>query len=296
MRLFVLRCCTLCRTGQLKTECGGAEFYGIRLPCYRTRQHQPDDTAMTPTTPDQDSLGFRSYGGEAKLHCHDFHQIVLPRHGALELEIGGRGGRVEGRQAAFIAAGTRHAFRAEGGNRFVVLDTGDPAFGEAALDRLARAAFFPIGQPVLSLIDFLGSMTADAVAGPLRAHWCGLFHAALTGGPAGNESGALDRALAFMRARLDQPITIRDIAREAGLSETRLHTLFRAEHGMAPHAALIEIRLDRALELLATTRLPVAEIALLTGHGDQSGLTRRLRQSRGLTPAAFRRVQSAGSA
>ena len=237
-----------------------------------------------------DYLGFRSYGGEAELHCHDFHQIVLPRRGRLELEIGGKGGRVETGRGAFITAGTRHAFRAEGQNRFVVLDTGDPAFGIGALDGLAETGFFPLSPSVQSLIDFLGAMTEAAAPAPLIAHWRSLFHAALVASPQTPlEPEGLARALAFMAAHLHRPLSVRDIAREAGLSETRLHALFRAGRGMSPHAALIEMRLDRALTLLATTRVSVAEIAVMTGHGDQSALTRRLRQSRGFTPAAFRK-------
>ena len=237
-----------------------------------------------------DTLGFRSYGGEAKLHCHEFHQIVLPRRGRLELEIGGRGGHVETGRGAFIAAGTRHAFRAEGQNRFAVLDTGDPAFGIGALDRLAETGFFSLPPSVQGLIDFLDAMTDGPAPEPLIAHWRGLFHAALTATPERPpETDRLSLALHFMAAHLDKPLSVRDIAREAGMSETRLHQLFRAGRGMTPHAALIEMRLDRALSLLATTRASVAEIAVMTGHGDQSALTRRLRQSRGLTPAAFRK-------
>jgi len=52
---------------------------------------------------------------------------------------------------------------------------------------------------------------------------------------------------------------------------------------------LMEMRLDAALDLLANTELPIADIALLTGHADQSALTRRLRQSRGITPLRFRK-------
>lgn len=44
------------------------------------------------------SLVIRSYSGEVELHQHDFHQIVLPRSGAMEIELDGRGGKVDASQ------------------------------------------------------------------------------------------------------------------------------------------------------------------------------------------------------
>jgi transcriptional regulator GlxA family with amidase domain len=92
-----------------------------------------------------------------------------------------------------------------------------------------------------------------------------------------------------MAARLAHPITVADIAAACGLGPRRLHALFREQAGETPHMALTRLRLDQARGLLAHTDLPIAEIALRSGHADQSALTRRLRAVDRLTPAAFRR-------
>jgi len=54
-------------------------------------------------------VGIRKYLAESTLHRHEYHQIVLPRVGNLELEVEGQGGRVEHGVGAFIIAGARHA-------------------------------------------------------------------------------------------------------------------------------------------------------------------------------------------
>lgn len=249
-----------------------------------------------------DYLGYRSYGGEAELHCHDFHQLVLPHRGVLELEIGGRGGAVGGSRGALIAAGTPHAFRAPGENNgFVVVDVMSPNLAEADLERFETCAFFDIRPPVRGLLDYLSAMVGGAgeASGPVRKAWCTLLFDALSAAPPAGVDRAgrpLGEAIAFMRANLHRPVTVADSAQAAGVSETMLHTLFRTTHGTSPHAFLMELRLDEALRLLSGSQLSVAEIALRTGHADQSSLTRRLRLSRGITPSAFRRTGRVESA
>src|SRR5215510_5152196 len=68
------------------------------------------------------TLSLRSYGAQTLRHSHPFHQVVLPVEGMLEMEVGGKGGRVAGCHAALIAAGEPHGCDATGRNSCVVLD------------------------------------------------------------------------------------------------------------------------------------------------------------------------------
>jgi AraC-like DNA-binding protein len=80
------------------------------------------------------------------------------------------------------------------------------------------------------------------------------------------------------------------MARTAGLSVSRLHTLFRAELDTSPHDWLLQCRLAQACAWLAGTGRPVAEIALAAGFSEQSALTRAMRRAMDTTPAAYRRA------
>jgi AraC-like DNA-binding protein len=79
------------------------------------------------------------------------------------------------------------------------------------------------------------------------------------------------------------------MAREACLSVSRLHALFRAELDMTPAAWLTQVRLERVREWLLHTNQPIAQIALAAGYSDQNALTRAMRKASGITPAALRR-------
>jgi AraC-like DNA-binding protein len=240
-------------------------------------------------------IGLRQYLAEATLHCHDYHQVVLPSMGNLELEVAGQGGCVRNGMGVFIPSGKRHAFLARGANRFVVVDL--PA-GQYGSDELAasfdRKVFFPIRPSVQGLIDYAAArLDTVALSDALMTHWTallvdGLSESATLPTPR-PELAALNRAMAFMRRHAAEAIQVPDVAAAAGVSVTRLHILFRRHCGLGPHAMLMQFRLDAARRLLVETPLSIADIAVRTGHGDQSSLTRRLRSALGMTPSALRR-------
>lgn len=240
-----------------------------------------------------DMLEFRTYAAVTESHEHDFWQIVLPVAGSLDMEVGGRAGAVRPGQGAVIPAGTRHAFQASGANRFLVADVRSLAPEERSVERFSRDAFFGMEAPVRALIDY--RMNTVAPAPDMAGHWCSLLLAALGEMPGQDRAAAqaVERAVRFMQSRLAEPITVADMADAAGLSVHRLNAAFRRVHGTSPYAHLTRLRFEQALHLLAETRLPIAEIAELTGHADQSALTRRLKKLAGTSPAVYRRAGQA---
>ena len=58
--------------------------------------------------------------------------------------------------------------------------------------------------------------------------------------------------------------------------------------GIAPHAYLVQLRLARARQLLASGQ-PPARVAMTLGFADQSHMGRWFRRAYGLTPAHYRR-------
>ena len=90
-------------------------------------------------------------------------------------------------------------------------------------------------------------------------------------------------------ANLAAPLTVRALAEAAHTSAGHLHQLCRRHLGRSPMAHVSELRLERAMDALARSTLPVAQIAQDCGYSDQTALTRALRRRHGVTPAAYRR-------
>jgi transcriptional regulator GlxA family with amidase domain len=58
--------------------------------------------------------------------------------------------------------------------------------------------------------------------------------------------------------------------------------------GLSPIAFLQRIRLERAVDLLETTRLPFEEIAAMVGYADPSTLRSVIRREFGIRPSEVR--------
>ncbi|WP_245466972.1 helix-turn-helix domain-containing protein [Bradyrhizobium elkanii] len=102
------------------------------------------------------------------------------------------------------------------------------------------------------------------------------------------------RAKEIMRTRLASNLTIADVAAECKLTPSHFARSFRRSTGVAPHEFLSQLRIDEAKRLMLTTKLPLADIALICGFGDQSYFTRVFSRNVGTSPGAWRRARSEG--
>ncbi len=106
----------------------------------------------------------------------------------------------------------------------------------------------------------------------------------------GLPAAACRRLRDFIEAHLNEPLTLEQLAQQAGMGVWSFSRRFRQSFGQAPHAYLIERRVERARELLAQGRMPVKAIASACGFSDQAHLTRMMQQKLGVTPGALRRA------
>ena len=134
------------------------------------------------------------------------------------------------------------------------------------------------GHPTLPEKPFssVGEIVAPSVA-QLRSR-----------GRGGLPPRALRSVREFIEAHLEETITIQSLAATAGLSMYHFARAFKQSEGVAPHHYLVRRRVRRAQNLLATTDLPLSEIALAAGFADQSHCARRFREHVGVTPSSYR--------
>lgn len=90
--------------------------------------------------------------------------------------------------------------------------------------------------------------------------------------------------------RLQQPLTVGELAARAGMSTRTFERYFAREVGTTPLRWLNQQRLARARELLETTDLPVDTVAQRSGLGSGDGLRQHFHRALGTTPAAYRRA------
>ncbi|RYF74042.1 MAG: AraC family transcriptional regulator [Comamonadaceae bacterium] len=197
-------------------------------------------------------------------------------------------------QGAFVPPRQPHATRSAGPNRSLILDLPADAALAPLLEQLAHRPFLSLSAPSTRLVDFMALLVEQGQASaPAVQLWVPLLLDTLL-----LQAPRPASRLAALRARVQaepgEGWTVARMAQFAALSPSRLHELFQAELNTAPRAWLQTVRLGRARDLLAHTRLPIADIASRCGFADQSALTHAMRRAHDTTPAAWRR-QSAGA-
>ncbi|UPG96022.1 helix-turn-helix transcriptional regulator [Luteibacter aegosomatissinici] len=241
--------------------------------------------------PAQPDLSLRSYDGDTGTDRHDWAQLVLPVRGSLTLDIAGREGRLGVARAAYVPTQAWHTTIGDRPNQSLVLDVAGVDIPDALADRLASEAFVPMAPPAVALVDYMRLLVEEGTHGADQlVRWVPLLLDAL-GRQRPRPLSRLQAMLAAVEEALALPWTAADMARHANLSTSRVHELFRAELGTTPRAWLAERRLARAREWLARSDRPIATIATEVGYGDQSAMTRAMRDAMDTTPAAYRRQQ-----
>ena len=102
--------------------------------------------------------------------------------------------------------------------------------------------------------------------------------------------GTLRDLLEWLRAHLDQPLTVRQLAVRANMSERTFARRFVQDTGTTPQRWLIGQRILLAQQLLEESDETVDAIADRTGFGNATALRHHFRAWRGTTPNAYRRL------
>lgn len=96
----------------------------------------------------------------------------------------------------------------------------------------------------------------------------------------------------FIRSHLEscygEPLNIRRLAAEAGLSRGYLHAFYKRKTGETIGRTLLNIRIRKAVELLRETALSVERICYRCGFSDPANFYRTFKRETGKRPGDFR--------
>lgn len=241
-------------------------------------------------------LEIRSYRGGDR-HHHAFSQVLLPMQGAMRLDVEGHCSVVSSHCVAVIPRDHEHVFEPSPDCSMLILDVEDGAISGEAAPALLRDC-----RPSLTRIEpwlwrMFRQLGAEVEAGACR-----------TGDAARLALAGLDLVEPLARARpwspseariLDlthdmQAGSVAEMARMAGLGQSRFHALFRATTGQSPKQLQLGRLFDAAADQLVATSRPISEIAYGLGYQNASSFNRQFKRRFGLTPSEFRAASRSG--
>ena len=95
-------------------------------------------------------------------------------------------------------------------------------------------------------------------------------------------------AIAFIHQHSCEPIRVADVVEAVQVSRSTLEARFKAL-GRTIHGEIQRLQVERARFLIATTDLPIKQIAAMAGFAHVHYMTTIFRQHTGWTPAEYRK-------
>jgi AraC-like DNA-binding protein len=233
------------------------------------------------------SLWIGRDAGRGDTHAHHAIQVALSMESTFLMRD--RHGGWREHAGAIVMPDRPHQFDGCGRAIAMIFVEPETAQGRALLARYAAAD-----------ITDLGTDTAESLVSPLRAAYAARAPdealtsmarhaiAALAGHErdAGSVDPRITRAIAWMRARLDSPVALKDAADVAHLSPSRFRHLFVAQTGVSFRAYLLWARVESAVGAAMSGHSWTAA-AQEAGFADSAHLSRTCRRMFGFTPATL---------
>lgn len=108
--------------------------------------------------------------------------------------------------------------------------------------------------------------------------------------PTTDQQSAISEAIEYMRQSYMEPLSVDDISKHCSLSSSYFYKLFLNTAHTTPNNYLLNIRLSAAKTLLATTIMPISEVAEKCGFHSQAYFSDCFRRHFQISPRQFREM------
>ncbi|KXF81098.1 helix-turn-helix domain-containing protein [Enterovibrio coralii] len=231
------------------------------------------------------ALSIRAYTKQKQKHTHNFHQLVLPIQGAIDIELLDFSDTVSIGECVVIKSGVEHHFNADDAARFIVVDL------ESLPEHISQSDFvlFAISPPLLSFLYFVEKQLEFKVDDALETSLFKLFYLLLE---QQEISAVMDsrirKAQAHILENIAEDLSIDALSRIACLSPTQFKKRFKETVGNTVHQFITQQRMEKAKALLVHTDLPVQIVAERVGYLDLSAFSRRFSKAFGVPPSRWK--------
>jgi AraC-like DNA-binding protein len=96
------------------------------------------------------------------------------------------------------------------------------------------------------------------------------------------------KVINLLEAKFSHNWNLGEIAGQVGMSKSNLLLTFKKATGQSPIDYLIQLRVQKAMEMLRSTDEPISDIAFATGFSDSNYFSRQFRKINGNSPRTYR--------
>ncbi|WP_126246177.1 AraC family transcriptional regulator [Chitinophaga rhizosphaerae] len=101
------------------------------------------------------------------------------------------------------------------------------------------------------------------------------------------EENVIDEAIQFMRNHIEEKITVEEVARHSGMSVSFFFKQFKKNTGYSPVAYFNFLKIQKAIQLIHTTKYNIGEVGLKIGIDDPYYFSRLFKKQMGVSPRQY---------
>ncbi|WP_346352976.1 AraC family transcriptional regulator [Azotosporobacter soli] len=224
----------------------------------------------------------RRYECTFSTHAHAYAQLIMPLNGRLEIETETKRVLVDEARLFFLPPDCDHTFRAERRNEFLILDIPDALFVKQDLEKLAGGSEYCFDERWQAIRQLLLNEAGRTTRSGAINHLFAYAYSMLL-------EECLPASVRHIQAHYAEELDLRKLAEIEHYTVGYYSEWFKKNMGVSPLEYIQRVRLNKAKELLANTRLPIIQIAHMTGYSHHSSLSRAFKDVEKMTPVDFRK-------
>lgn len=264
----------------------------------------------------QQSLSYKYYGGshfqkvrhpESGWRLLPFMVIVCPTRGIYYSVIDGVGRfAIHSGEALLVPRGVRHTVAMPEGGVLHHAHIQYSFFGSTdvlhffevppmvkgkaakAIADVTRALHMEMEEPFSAKRAVVQAIRRRMLCGRLLDRVAAVSQVRETAAEGLTELSRLERPLRYLEEHLSDEVCRSELARLAGLSDTRFHYVFKSATGLAPMAYLKNVRMRKALALLLQTDLQISAIGEQVGYPDVFHFSKVFKNAFRKSPTEYR--------
>lgn len=221
---------------------------------------------------------------ESQAHSHSHAHMILPLEQTFRIRFSGHDYELTTHQICFVPPGVLHEYSCSG--RALALNIPEEMIKSSDLLSLTENCVLEIDENLEPLVQLIRHEVSSEGSNKesMRYLYYYLYDKFV-------ERHRLP-SLRYMHENYAGPISIAGLAAMENYNVSYYTDWFKKKVGCMPSEYLQMVRIDKAKEILATTRYRILDVALQVGYTNGSSFTRAFRSVTGMTPHQYRKYVS----
>ena len=110
-----------------------------------------------------------------------------------------------------------------------------------------------------------------------------------------NNDGSINKCIEYMKKNINKQMTVGELARYSGFSESHFSLLFKKKTGQSPLNFATYLKIQKACHLIEFSDMKIRDIAAELGYEDAFYFSRVFSKVMGMSPAKFKKMRLAVS-